>query len=65
MERKLNYKCNCNSCNKNTVRESNSAQQIHEISDEICDVNKRYEHRVNTSQLYQTINLPERFEHTC
>lgn len=59
-------KCNCNSCNqKNTCSEPSGVQQTDTIFDNFCDVNKRYEYRVNTSDLYQTINLPERFEHTC
>lgn len=65
MERKLNYNCICSRCNQDTCCELSRAQQIKTISDDLCDVKKRYEHRVNTSNLYQTINLPERFEHTC
>lgn len=62
MERKLNYNCICSRCNQDTL---SRVQQIETISDDLCDVKKRYEHRVNTSKLYETINLPERFEHTC
>lgn len=35
------------------------------LTDTFCQVNKRYEHHLNTSNVYQTLNLPDRFERSC
>lgn len=58
--------CNCNFCHENPdENKSSNIRRTQLLSSEFCDVNKRYEHRVNTSDLYRTLNIPERFEHSC
>lgn len=62
MEGKFNNKCDCNSCIRN---ETSTVQKINTNLDHFRGANIRYEHRINTSDVYQTNNLPIRFEHTC
>lgn len=62
----LDIECKCISCRNNKINETKfDVQGTQLLANESCDVNKRYERRVDTSNLYRTINLPSRFEHSC
>lgn len=65
MEKPFDYKCNCINCKASNSRDMMAENTFSALTNELCDINKRYEYHVNTSNLYQTINLPKRFEHPC
>lgn len=69
MDRQTSHECVCVNCKTRTttitVPNRIVDSQNSKLRDEIFNINKRIENPVNTSNLYKTINLPDRFEHSC
>lgn len=58
----MDFKCDCINCQNLTSQELTTNENNFQ---ELFAPNKRYESHVNTSELYRTLNIPDRFEHPC
>lgn len=70
MDRRTSNECVCVNCKTRTTTNTSTENRIvdsqnSKLRDEFFNINKRIENPVNTSNLYKTINLPDRFEHSC